>query len=348
VSDGGTPLFSKTWDVAGKPLRTGNALRFTVKASSGIPAGNLIAVTLTSINGSPVNTTLQTDGSGSFSQAQAVYAGSSLAQGFSVQGTVRLSFTGSYPPLGSRLNFLATAGNVSCAQAGAPTAEIAYIQPDHLGSPRTVTDAQQRVIWKWDQQDPFGGNVPQQDPDGDGTSYTLNLRFPGHYFDQETGLHYNYYRDYDPATGRYIQSDPIGLGGGVNTYAYADLSPLTTMDPLGLCPPQFDFGWTEGKPWVEKNTPTPGRYSMFQYQSRWTGNLIQAHGSCDCGKGVIDCDYVVFFESADRERPYDQKKRRPAGAWSNWEYFPQREMGSFRLQYDCEKKVFQAKGAKRL
>jgi RHS repeat-associated protein len=207
--------------------------RFARAASSRIPAGNLIAVTVTSINGTTVNSSLQTDGSGAFSQAQAYFAGTSLAQGFTVQGTVRLTFTGSYPPLGSRLNFLGTAGNVSCTQAGAPSAEIAYIQPDHLGSPRTVTDAQQRVIWRWDQQDPFGGNVPQQDPHGDGTSYTLNLRFPGQYFDVETGLSYNYFRDYDPAIGRYIQADPIGLEGGIDLYAYARNNPLTYIDPDG-------------------------------------------------------------------------------------------------------------------
>jgi RHS repeat-associated protein len=129
---------------------------------------------------------------------------------------------------------MVNAGNVDCAQAGAPTTEIAYIQADHLNTPRTVTNSQQQVIWKWDQQDPFGANVPSQDPDGDGKVYTLNLRFPGQYFDAETGLSYNYYRDYDPQTGRYVQSDPIGLKGGVNTYAYVAQDPVSSADPLGL------------------------------------------------------------------------------------------------------------------
>ena len=242
VMDGATQLFSKTWNVAGKPLRAGNALKFYLKASSGIPAGNLIAVTVTTINGTSVNSALQTDGSGNFSQAQAFYAGTSLAQGFSVQGTIKLTFTGSYPPQGSRLNFMVNAGNLDCAQAGGPTTEIAYIQADHLNTPRSVTDGQQRVIWKWDQQDPFGANVPQQDPDGDGKSYTLNLRFPGQYFDAETGLNYNYYRDYDPGTGRYLQSDPIGLDGGINTYVYVMGNPLQSLDIFGLAPPAANAG----------------------------------------------------------------------------------------------------------
>ena len=63
---------------------------------------------------------------------------------------------------------------------------------------------------------------------------TKNLRFPGQYYDQETGLHYNFFRDYDPSTGRYVESDPIGLDGGLNTYVYIDNQPLSYIDPLGL------------------------------------------------------------------------------------------------------------------
>jgi RHS repeat-associated protein len=75
------------------------------------------------------------------------------------------------------------------------------------------------TVWRWDQQEPFGVNVPDENPGGLG-AFELPLRLPGQYFDKETNLHYNYFRGYDPAIGRYSESDPIGLRGGLNTYVY--------------------------------------------------------------------------------------------------------------------------------
>ena len=98
--------------------------------------------------------------------------------------------------------------------------QLYYLYTDHLDTAMLITDAGNKVVWRWDNSDPFGVSLPEEDPDRDGQAFTFNLRFPGQYFDQETGLHYNYFRDYEPSTGRYVKSDPIGLEGGLNTYAY--------------------------------------------------------------------------------------------------------------------------------
>ena len=91
------------------------------------------------------------------------------------------------------------------------------------------------IVWRWD-SDPFGTTAANEDPDGDSQAFVYNLRFPGQYADSESGLIYNYYRTYDPTTGRYSESEPIGLGGGLNTYGYAYQNPLRHTDPSGLNP----------------------------------------------------------------------------------------------------------------
>jgi len=112
---------------------------------------------------------------------------------------------------------------------------VYYVHNDHLGTPRALSDESGARVWTA-VYDPFGAATVDEDPDQDGISVTLNLRFPGQYYDQETGLHYNYFRTYDPSTGRYLESDPIGLEGGLNTYGYAYQNPLTYTDPMGLDP----------------------------------------------------------------------------------------------------------------
>jgi RHS repeat-associated protein len=92
-------------------------------------------------------------------------------------------------------------------------------------------------VWRWDQAEPFGNNPADEDPDANSVAFDLPLRLPGQRYDAETGLHYNYFRDYDPSIGRYGESDPIGLNGGLNTYAYVGLDPTGKSDPLGLFMP---------------------------------------------------------------------------------------------------------------
>jgi RHS repeat-associated protein len=111
---------------------------------------------------------------------------------------------------------------------------VYYIYSDHINTPRVITDAGSgAVVWNWSAIDPFGFGLPNENPSGSG-AFSYNVRFPGQLFDKETNNHYNYFRDYDPSTGRYIQSDPIGLAAGVNTYAYVGNTPVSAYDPDGL------------------------------------------------------------------------------------------------------------------
>jgi RHS repeat-associated protein len=105
--------------------------------------------------------------------------------------------------------------------------EIFYFHNDHLATPQKLTDAAQAVVWDASYE-PFGAAtiVTEQ--------VVQPLRFPGQYFDAETGLHQNWNRDYDPSIGRYLQSDPIGLDGGLSTYGYGFQNPLLNVDPTGL------------------------------------------------------------------------------------------------------------------
>ncbi len=142
--------------------------------------------------------------------------------------------------------------------------ETYFYDNDHLGAPQVMTDQLQIIVWRAD-FDPFGNavdcemvwtrddpstfwndlkckaaNIKDRDRDcrldyhgGFRNTITNNLRFPGQYFDAETGLNYNYFRYYDPKTGRYTQTDPIGLTGGMNPYVYAGDNPARFIDPDG-------------------------------------------------------------------------------------------------------------------
>ena len=107
-------------------------------------------------------------------------------------------------------------------------------------------------MWHWD-HDPFGNGAPRS-----AEGFRFDLRFPGQFHDAETGLSYNYFRDYDPKTGRYIESDPIGLRGGINTYAYVGGRPLTKIDR---------YGWQSLPPFIGpiKSGPAPENLNLYRY-----------------------------------------------------------------------------------
>ncbi|MBX9399960.1 DUF6531 domain-containing protein [Lysobacter sp. BMK333-48F3] len=159
--------------------------------------------------------------------------------------------------------------------AGAGTAQkLHYVQPDHLGTPRTVIDATRNVaIWSWNAKgEAFGNDTPNQDPDQDGSAFVFDLRFPGQRYDANTGLLYNYFRDYDAASGRYVQSDPIGFNGGISTYAYVESDPLTGIDSNGLQTIRSGGG---PRTWGNGGSVTYV-YTPLATQARSTINQIQA------------------------------------------------------------------------
>jgi len=106
--------------------------------------------------------------------------------------------------------------------------EMGRVYADHLDTSRRVAtnNEEAKILWKWESK-PFGESKATGD-------INFNLRFPGQYFDAETATHYNINRDYNPVTGRYIQSDPIGFDGGNNTFLYVMSNPINSIDVLGL------------------------------------------------------------------------------------------------------------------
>jgi RHS repeat-associated protein len=108
-----------------------------------------------------------------------------------------------------------------------PGEAVYYFHNDHLGTPQVLTGDSQAIAWKA-VYTPFGDAVASIQ------TVENPFRFPGQYYDQETGLHYNYFRYYNPQTGRYITPDPIGLEGGINLFVYVESNPVMFIDPFGL------------------------------------------------------------------------------------------------------------------
>ncbi len=106
---------------------------------------------------------------------------------------------------------------------------VYWYQADHLNTPTSLTDESKQVVWDA-VREPFGKTELVS------STVTNNLRFPGQFEDAETGLHYNYFRDYDPSTGRYVESDPMLQYFAINVFSYSDDDPIAFVDPLGLGP----------------------------------------------------------------------------------------------------------------
>ncbi|MCO7225747.1 RHS repeat-associated core domain-containing protein [Pleionea sp. CnH1-48] len=150
--------------------------------------------------------------------------------------------------------------------------QIYYYHNSHLGAPELMTDNSQNVVWNASYT-PFG--------EAQVTVNTVenNIRFPGQYYDVESGLHYNYFRDYDPSIGRYIESDPIGLGDGVNTYSYTHQNPVNYYDSNGESSISASIG-----------AHPVGRAGVVGYRIGSTANSLYtvANGGVTLGSDIYD------------------------------------------------------------
>jgi RHS repeat-associated protein len=156
-------------------------------------------------------------------------------------GTVQFSYDeaghllGEYDGSGNLIEETVWLGDipVTTLRPNGANVSIYYVHSDQLNSPRQVTRPSDNAqMWTWS-SDPFGTDAANANPSGVGT-FVYNLRFAGQVFDGQAGLHQNGFRDYDPATGRYTESDPIGLNGGTNTYSYVGSKPIAATDSKGL------------------------------------------------------------------------------------------------------------------
>jgi len=169
---------------------------------------------------------------------------------------------------------------------------------DQIDTPRVITDSTNNILCAWDIK-PFGESQPDEDVDGDNIKLSYNLRFPGQYYDVETGKHYNFNRDYDPVTGRYVQSDPIGLDGGMNGYGYISNKPLTDIDPTGLAAKVTKIG---NDLTVQMRINYTGKYAsqgpVFNagIKSIWEGTYGSWTLTIDLSSGPVNTINVIFVQ----------------------------------------------------
>ena len=192
-----------------------------------------------------------------------------------------------------------------------------HLQHDHLGTPRLARNDAGVIQWRWD-SDGYGTTTPTHDPDGDGKATVINLRFPGQYYDQESGLYYNWNRYYSPRLGRYLSADPIGIEGGINTYAYVGGNPLKYTDPLGLragCP----TGMKPGEGGVCVSDPSEPPDSKVCLTGECAADLPPAKSDCrPLGEIEQDqCEMICGWVAPGPPLPMSKKSLgQNAGSWT--------------------------------
>ncbi|WP_426770220.1 RHS repeat domain-containing protein, partial [Pseudomonas aeruginosa] len=161
-------------------------------------------------------------------------------------------------------------------KVGNPT--LLYLHGDHLDTPRLATDASGQIAWQW-QSDAFGrGEALSQG------STQINLRFPGQYYDAESGLHYNYFRDYDPETGRYVESDPVETLRKLNN---PEMTFLNSGESMLQATPYWEHGFTPNHNYTYSDNNPTAKSDKHGLSPNPTDNLIYTPDTnCTC---TLEC-----------------------------------------------------------
>jgi len=183
--------------------------------------------------------------------------------------------------------------------AGASNIAISLynVSTDQLGTPRIITrQSDEAIVWRWDAAEPFGATAPDQDPSSLGV-FGFNQRMPGQVFDAESGLFQNWNREYNPRIGRYMQSDPIGLRGGINTFAYARGNPLSFSDLRGL------QAYPDERPSGPIGIPNPAAGAQRDLMRRFQRFMNEANQACDDAWDAAKNKIKNWMRSEEVEKP---------------------------------------------
>jgi RHS repeat-associated protein len=207
---------------------------------------------------------------------------------------------------------------------------VRAILSDHVNTPRALTTLHGgnqpagTTVWKWaltakdtNSNNGFGTDPANEDPDGNGTSVRFDLRFPGQQYDPETALHYNYFRDYEAGTGRYVESDPIGLRGGMTSYAYVESAPIHSYDSVGLFKIECNGNCVDGdilrlknsaeefcdRTLLNRQIKDKAKRACIRGKCQSDDAIVICENHCDslCPDGVVEPDVVRGFSDTKKD-----------------------------------------------
>ncbi len=192
-----------------------------------------------------------------------------------------------------------------------------FVETDHLGTPRVIIHpTENNIVWRWNiTNTAFGEHAATNNPDADAVTYTFNLRYPGQQYDAESTLQYNVNRDYEPGTGRYVQSDPMGINGGIATFAYVRNNPFALSDPTGLIWVTIGHDYQGVSNWL--------RAILTRLATIDEGTIWNPESCSGCTRDVIqewreDPSDPPYCEIGNSALPGDRRKiRQTYGLWDD-------------------------------